>query len=172
MVNPYFEYHQNRHRHFRMLSMYYVTRGTEPMCAYCGASGDLEFDHVDPSAKNFNVSRMTLNDPEFWKELDLCQLLCPPCHRLKTAKENEGYRHGTIYAFMKKKCPCDVCDSAKVEWNASRRTARRGGSGGTEYRRPVEHGERLSYTRGCRCPLCKEANAKAERSRRQEKASK
>lgn len=68
---------------------------------------------------------MTLSNPLVREELDKCQLLCRDCHQLKTGKENSGYTHGTIYAWMKVKCKCDTCTQAKKAWNEDRNAKRR-----------------------------------------------
>lgn len=53
-------------------------------CVVCGAAEGLELDHIDPSSKSFGVS-------EAWgarkqsEEAAKCQLLCKPCHQVKTA---------------------------------------------------------------------------------------
>ena len=56
-------------------------------CVKCGATENLQFDHIDPKTKRFNVSpqdswEKTL--PELYK----CQLLCPPCHLKKTMTDD------------------------------------------------------------------------------------
>lgn len=55
-------------------------------CAKCGYDADisaLEFHHVDPSAKEFNISKHALGKPwkEVKQELNKCILLCANCHR-------------------------------------------------------------------------------------------
>ena len=99
-------------------------------CAVCGTTEDLQFDHIDPEDKSFDIKgRLTLSD-EVKAELDKCQLLCGPHHREKSAREQSGFEHGTTYAWMKKKCDCAVCYAAKRIWhddrNAQRRTGKRG----------------------------------------------
>ena len=53
------------------------------ICWCCGATENLQFDHIDPKTKCFNI-----NAQDSWEklipELDKCQLLCPPCHLKKT----------------------------------------------------------------------------------------
>lgn len=75
-----------------------------------------------------------------------------------------GWEHGTMYGWMRKRCACEACAVAKSTWQAQRNAARRkSASPAAAYGRPAEHGERLSYTRGCRCEPCRAANATAER---------
>lgn len=137
-------------------------------CAECGATADLHFDHVDPAAKSFNISRnITLSNAEVLAELQKCQLLCRTHHEQKTAQENSGFTHGTIYAWMKARCRCDPCQSAKRTWYDARNEKRRSESNASprkKYGRPAEHGEILSYRRGCRCTDCRAANAAYARS--------
>ena len=58
-------------------------------CVRCGATENLQFDHIDPKTKCFNV-----NPQDSWEktlpELYKCQLLCPPCHLEKTMTVDYG----------------------------------------------------------------------------------
>ena len=72
------------------------------VCARCGATDEtlpngrplLEFDHLDPSTKKFEIaSRITLGWAKLLRELKKCQLMCVPCHQRKTkrdAKKQKG----------------------------------------------------------------------------------
>jgi hypothetical protein len=59
-------------------------------CIKCGATDKLEFDHIDPSIKSFNISS-GYHKPkeEMENELSKCQLLCNKCHCEKTKKNKE-----------------------------------------------------------------------------------
>ena len=168
-------YHLAKYYEYRRRDMEYVAKGGPVECAHCGATESLEFDHIDPSLKSFDVStRKSHKQKLYLEELDKCQLLCAPCHRAKTAAENEGFEHGTIYAFMRKRCNCGKCEARKREWYDARNEARRGSSvpsSRRQYGLASDHGERITYTRGCRCDLCRAANTAAERERRARKAS-
>lgn len=53
-------------------------------CVVCGATNNLEFDHVDPSTKEMSISRFLRRRFEVYKaELDKCQLLCYEHHKNK-----------------------------------------------------------------------------------------
>ena len=59
-------------------------------CNHCGDTDRelLEFDHVDPATKVCNVARASsFSELRFWEEVRKCQLLCPPCHKRKTASQ-------------------------------------------------------------------------------------
>ena len=62
-------------------------------CTVCGESDllVLDFDHIDPATKKFNVSRMVSSQHHSIKtiqaEIGKCQVLCANCHRRKTYKE-------------------------------------------------------------------------------------
>jgi hypothetical protein len=131
-------------------------------CVRCGTTENLHFDHIDPSKKSFDIGKnVTLNDA-VKAELDKCQLLCEAHHYEKTGEENRTDTHGTIYRWMKKKCRCDVCNEARIKWNAERKETRTDYKSKTKretYGRPSDHGEVLHYRRGCKCPLCKKANS-------------
>jgi hypothetical protein len=54
-------------------------------CAECGAIENLEFDHIDPAEKSFSVAPVLTHSWEkIESEIKKCQLLCKPCHALKT----------------------------------------------------------------------------------------
>ena len=159
---------------------YYYKRRREMLalvgdrCNHCGATEGLQFDHVDPALKSFDIkSNMTAGNPAVREELKKCQLLCADCHQKKTATENSGFTHGTVYAWRKAHCGCRECARAKREWNDKRNATRRretkaGGARG-RYGRPSTHGQELHYKRGCRCSDCRAANASAQRERIQAK---
>jgi len=55
-------------------------------CAFCGLVDDprvYEFDHIDPSTKEFNVGEAKTKKA-FLKEVEKCQMLCANCHHVKT----------------------------------------------------------------------------------------
>ena len=58
-------------------------------CVKCGTTKNLQFDHIDPKTKCFNV-----NPQDSWEktlpELYKCQLLCKLCHLEKTATVDYG----------------------------------------------------------------------------------
>ena len=161
MITDYTEYHR----------LYYYKRRAKMIaylgvaCAHCGSTDRLEFDHIDPELKSFEIKQnMTLNNPEVRAELDKCQLLCRPCHEVKTAAENTGITHGTRTGWMRSKCRCEDCDTSRRAWYDERNAARRAEYEHTSaprlpYGRPAEHGEILMYRRGCKCVECKAANA-------------
>jgi hypothetical protein len=110
-------------------------------CRRCKTRKNLQIDHEDPNNKLFEMGRLWAEKrlPEALKELKKCQILCESCHRKKTALENsarmhakyrkingpDGFKHGTVYGFMKKRCQCAICEAAKRRWNNERNTARR-----------------------------------------------
>lgn len=50
-------------------------------CGYCKCIAALTFHHLDPSEKEFNISRfMGANFEKLKVELDKCKLLCSNCH--------------------------------------------------------------------------------------------
>jgi len=166
MATPMTEYHRN---------YYYVRRQKlidhlGGACTICGATTDLHFDHIDPAEKSFDISRnVTLSNEAVRAELAKCQILCRTHHEEKTARENTGITHGTPTGWMRSRCKCDECSAARRAWNEARNAERRAQSGGRgrgAYGRPAEHGEILSYRRGCKCTECRSANASYARSLR------
>lgn len=83
------------------------------MCVGCGSDKNLEFDHVLPEDKCFNLatSAMECSLNKILPELQKCQLLCRKCHYKKTASDN-GYnlpQHGTPSMYTNHKCRCELC---------------------------------------------------------------
>jgi len=77
-------------------------------CATCGTTIGLEFDHVDPAAKEASVASLSsASEERFWREIAKCQLLCRPCH-----KERHAPPHGTRSRYVNRKCRCDECRAA------------------------------------------------------------
>ena len=97
-------------------------------CVHCSSRTDLEIDHRNPKHKEINVSRRLagLAVSKLTKELKKCQLLCRPCHELKSIKER-GHTvakgtHGTLSAYRWCGPPkCDECKKAKRLYVATRR---------------------------------------------------
>lgn len=50
-------------------------------CGYSKCIHALEFHHLNPSEKDFNISSSSKSVEELKKEADKCQLLCANCHR-------------------------------------------------------------------------------------------
>lgn len=97
-------------------------------CVQCGATENLEFDHIDPSTKTAVVTVILRKNPKrLQEELSKCQLLCHDCHKRKSIAE-AGKRpakgtHGTLSS--RRYCSCRRCVEAKSrymrEWKRNRR---------------------------------------------------
>lgn len=105
-------------------------------CSMCSSQTDLQFDHIDPKLKSFEVLSKWRAKPlsELLLELDKCQLLCQRCHLAKTRKDyasgsiasNKGQiTHGSMFGWQKAKCSCLLCTTAKRSWYDSRNAKRR-----------------------------------------------
>lgn len=100
------------------------------VCAECGTTNNLQFDHVDSTTKLFDVSVGMRAFKIWFDEIKKCQLLCRPCHIKKTIKNEEtagqkkygSLRHGTYTMYMKGKCRCDDCRSAYSVWKKEYRS--------------------------------------------------
>ena len=80
------------------------------MCAACGETQGLEFDHIDPAQKSFTLTVEWSRAKEiWWAELQKCQLLCEACHLEKTVLEQRTTKHGTWGMYTNRKCRCDTC---------------------------------------------------------------
>lgn len=56
------------------------------MCGYSAHLAALEFDHIDPSTKRYQIALILsrTDRDRIWLEVQKCQLLCAVCHRIKT----------------------------------------------------------------------------------------
>lgn len=64
-------------------------------CVACGTVSSLEFDHIDPDAKNGAITTMLNgNGAKLAAELCKCQLLCVDCHARKTRLEGRQAQQG------------------------------------------------------------------------------
>lgn len=65
-------------------------------CVECGSTEALEFDHIDPSTKSFNISAGYHKPKEVLEnELSKCQILCNKCH-IQKSKKDLKFRPKTI----------------------------------------------------------------------------
>ncbi len=91
-------------------------------CAHCGSVDDLQIDHVDRFEKTMKFERMTMVGRERWDaELAKCQLLCFPCHIVKTRECWDGFGkksgpitddgHGSGCQYVTRRCRCPECRS-------------------------------------------------------------
>lgn len=98
-------------------------------CAVCGATENLQFDHIEPlgSRDAYRVTQMfTFSRAKLDAELEGCQLLCVPCHKHKTIRVDRVHadqRHGTLSSY--RYCKCDECRRAKSEHNRKAYQTRR-----------------------------------------------
>lgn len=92
-------------------------------CVDCNTTNVLQFDHIDPSTKSFDIGRNLNRKWEVLsKELDKCVLRCKSCHLTKSRSledfgggQNKRTElvHGTAHAYTVFKCRCDDCKYAK-----------------------------------------------------------
>lgn len=91
-------------------------------CSVCGGVEELEFDHIDPSTKEIEISvaiRDGWGKSRLGAELKKCQLLCKSHHLEKTSRHGENTgggwnkisdpEHGTWAMYTNFKCRCEEC---------------------------------------------------------------
>lgn len=77
-----------RYRWFSTIWLPEARRSLGGKCAVCDSVEHLEVDHIHAQNKSFEISRGYKRSEEaLGAELQKCQLLCRPCHILKTANE-------------------------------------------------------------------------------------
>lgn len=80
LVQDQKEYRKNRRLH--------LIERLGGKCVECGTTKRLQFDHIDPLEKSFDISRKITAPLEMlYPEIDKCQLLCSKCHLNKTKDE-------------------------------------------------------------------------------------
>jgi 5-methylcytosine-specific restriction endonuclease McrA len=89
-------------------------------CIDCGSWNDLEVDHVNPDTK-VTHRVWNLTQSKRLAELAKCVVRCSKCHKKKTAVENRKrfsrpITHGTVTAYLKRKCKCDICRAFYKKW--------------------------------------------------------
>lgn len=92
------------------------------VCAKCASNTDLEFDHIKPEDKAFDVASSWSMALDKWlEEVNKCQLLCKICHREKTNRENtkefSELTHNR-WRYLRYKCRCFTC---KEDYSAYRK---------------------------------------------------
>jgi hypothetical protein len=73
-----------------------IERLRDVPCADCGRRFPtycMEFDHIDPSTKRFNVAALTGGGitQRFLDEIAKCEVVCSTCHRIRT-RERDGVK--------------------------------------------------------------------------------
>jgi hypothetical protein len=89
-------------------------------CKTCGTVEALEFDHVDPATKLFDIGTQSwhVSRSRFLEEVAKCQILCRKCHLKKTGRYLEVEHGGGVSG--KKNCPCQSCKKRKQEYMRNR----------------------------------------------------
>lgn len=56
-------------------------------CIVCGTTEDLEFNHIDPNTKRFQLATWDGKQSLYWEEVLKCNLLCKTHHDEETARQ-------------------------------------------------------------------------------------
>lgn len=114
-----------KRRYYKIRAEAYELLGGK--CVKCGATEDLEIDHVDRNTKTVDVSRFnSMSRQKFMEELKLCQLLCHEHHKQKSAEEQSvGHGEGLT---GKRNCRCELCKPLKNAYARQFKKKKRQGS--------------------------------------------
>lgn len=84
------------------------------VCVVCGTTKRLEFDHVDPSTKLFEIGRSadSVTDEAFWLEVAKCQLLCRLHHLEKSRLD--GSLYNPVFGEANSKSKLTVSDVIRI----------------------------------------------------------
>lgn len=136
-------------------------------CVVCGATENLEFDHVDEASKEYEIGSIlaTHSEAKVSYEMGKCQLLCERHHMEKTAKFNSVDHGGGLTG--KRNCYCDLCAPLKRKYNYEKKYKKEY----TSKKAPYICGTYRTYKHGCKCSECKAANTKYIQELRKKKAS-
>jgi hypothetical protein len=154
-------YHKTRQRYVEALG---------GKCVKCDTTENLEFDHINPVEKTYEINKIINRKENFvLLELAKCQLLCEVCHLEKTVSEKTPSSHGSMRTWMHKKCQCVTCMKSKQKYYIVRNERRRKKTKGARgpYSKDPSHGTSAKYKRGCKCELCRKANAEKARLQKQ-----
>ena len=152
------------------------------VCVRCDADKALDFDHIIPGSQSFRISGKALDKPweQLLAEVKKCQLLCRPCHRIKSKECGEtGGGHNRIddhatEAMYMKGCHCDPCRQARHDARV-RRGDLKGSPADKKYKglgrygTITKHGAGTSGIKGCKCTICMATRAKYSRDLRRKK---
>lgn len=92
------------------------------VCVECNSTNNLEFDHVIPEDLGFRIgSHLGFSLEYVLPELQKCQLLCKPCHKVKTksdvsARPSVPIKHGTAGGYTNRGCRCQECKNAWTKY--------------------------------------------------------
>ena len=94
----------------------------------CGATENLEFDHVDHRSKTAEIAKVwTYSNKKFWAEIKKCQLLCQSCHREKTYRDLGWKKAKGVHGApgSHRYCKCELCMKAWRDYQKAQGSHRR-----------------------------------------------
>ena len=125
MARVYSQYDYSYITQKREKHKYMLLEALGGSCLECGSTKNLQFDHIIPNTKNFDISqKLHYSLKILLDELQKCQLLCFDCHRLKTSSDNGwdiSRPHGTPSTYTNGKCRCVKCKKAWAQYIRNKR---------------------------------------------------
>ena len=93
-------------------------------CIDCGSWEHLEVDHVDRDQK-IDHKVWSWRESRRLAELSKCVVRCNTCHKKHTAEQcrelfSRPITHGTVSAYLKRKCKCDICRAFYKKWRRNK----------------------------------------------------
>jgi hypothetical protein len=130
---------QYRHRENNFIKLMEYLK--ENPCVDCGERNPvlLDFDHLPNFSKNFDIGRAVGSSGRSWKsiykEIEICEVVCSNCHRLRTAKRKNDRRYRFWIGEYRFPEEFVINDDTRFR---------------------VPHGGGAKGRRGCKCEPCKE----------------
>lgn len=94
------------------------------LCAICLNRPAQELDHIEPALK-IDHRVWSWSEKRREEELRKCQVLCKPCHYVKTAATRKKAGCGTWVNYNHRKCRCVLCVEAARRYRQQLKLNRR-----------------------------------------------
>jgi hypothetical protein len=88
-LSPTYDRKADAHRRMKALKAEFRPQGS---CAWCGSTENLQWDHIDPATKEFDISYMCASKfkrQRIIDEIKKCRVLCGSCNTTRRSKVSQ-----------------------------------------------------------------------------------